>query len=79
MPRIHVLSNSRVYVHARNEHPPPHFHVIGPGWEVVIYIHTLKIRKGSAPSSDLEEALSWAAINQEYLLAKWREFNERDS
>jgi len=78
MPRVHVLSNCRIYVHARREHPPPHFHVIGPGWEVSIDIRTFEIRKGSAPRADLDAAMVWARDNQEYLLDKWEEYNERD-
>jgi hypothetical protein len=79
MPRIHQLSNSNVYVHARNEHPPPHFHAIGPDWEVVIYIRTREVGRGWAPRVDLTEILTWAATNEAYLLQKWDEYNERDS
>ena len=78
MPRVHTLNNARVFVHARKEHPPPHFHVIGPGWEVVVSIRTLEITRGWAPRVDLEEALRWAESNQEYLLEKWAEYNERN-
>jgi hypothetical protein len=69
MPRVHRLSNSTIYVHARREHPPPHFHQNGPGWEVVI---------GWAPRADLLEALQWAAAHKDFLLGKWDEYNERD-
>jgi hypothetical protein len=79
MPRVHRLSNSSVYVHARNEHPPPHFHAIGPDWEVVIHIESRTIRKGWAPRADLSEVLIWAEANETYLLQKWDEFNERDN
>lgn len=79
MPRVHIFSNSRAYVHARNEHPPPHFHVNGPGWEVVIYIRSLAIKEGWAPRVDLVEILEWAAVNRIYLLRKWDEYNERDN
>jgi len=79
MPRVHKLSNCRVYVHARREHPPPHFHAIGPDWEIVIEIRTLEIRKGDAPPADKTEILEWARHSQEYLLDKWDEYNERDN
>jgi hypothetical protein len=78
MPRVHRLSNSTIYVHARREHPPPHFHQNGPGWELVVYIRTLEIREGSAPRADLAECLQWAAANRDFLLQKWEEYNERD-
>jgi hypothetical protein len=79
MPRVHSLSNCNIYVHARSEHPPPHFHANGPGWTVVIYIRTLEVRKGWAPRADLEEIIEWAANNQAYLLARWDEYNEPDN
>lgn len=78
MPRVHKLRNSGIYVHARREHPPPHFHQIGRGWEVSIYIHTLEVRRGWAPRSDLVEAIEWASANRSLLLQKWNEYNERD-
>jgi hypothetical protein len=78
MPCVHRLSNSKVYVHARGEHPPPHFHLVGPGWDANIYIRTLEVFKGWAPRTDLAEAKEWAGNNQAYLLQKWSEYNERD-
>jgi uncharacterized protein DUF4160 len=78
MPLVHTLSNSRVYVHARGEHPPPHFHLVGRGWNASIDINTLIVVKGSAPRADLAEAIEWADANREHLLAKWSEYNERD-
>jgi uncharacterized protein DUF4160 len=78
MPRVRQLSNSNLYVHARREHPPPHFHVMGRGWEVVISIRSLEIRRGWAPRADLDEILTWAAANETFLLRKWNEYNERE-
>lgn len=78
MPVVHQLTNSKIYVHARGEHPPPHFHQLGPGWEVSIDIHSLGIRRGSGPRADLAEAIKWASENRDYLLGKWSEYNERD-
>ena len=78
MPLVHRLSNSKVYVHARREHPPPHFHLLGPGWSAVVYIRTLDVRRGAAPKQDLAEAIAWASANEDFLLQKWSEYNERD-
>lgn len=78
MPRVHKLSNSVIYVHARHEHPPPHYHQNGPDWEVAVYIQSLQIRDGWAPRADLIEGLQWAAANKHFLLQKWDEYNERD-
>jgi hypothetical protein len=78
MARVHQSSNWTVYVHARREHPPPHFHVYGPGWSVVIYVRTLEVRRGSAPPATLKDILEWARTQQDYLLRRWDELNERD-
>ncbi len=79
MPLVHTLSNSRIYVHARREHPPPHFHLVGPGWDASVDIRTLAVVKGSAPPADLAEAKTWATANRVHLLAKWSEYNDRDN
>lgn len=57
MPCVRQLSGSKIYVYARGEHPPPHFHLVGTGWEAVIDIRTLTVTRGSAPNSDLAEAI----------------------
>jgi hypothetical protein len=78
MPCLCELSNAKVYIYARGEHPPPHFHLIGPDWEAIIDIRTLKVMRGSAPGSDLREAINWAMTNKRLLLKRWSELNERD-
>jgi hypothetical protein len=72
------LSNSKIYVYSRGEKPPPHFHLIGKGWEAVVDIRTLRVTRGEAPGRDLREAIEWAQANVRFLLDKWRELNERD-
>jgi hypothetical protein len=79
MPCVHAFSQKiKVYVHARQEHPPPHFHLVGPGWDAAIDIRTLEVTRGAVPRSDLATAKKWAAGNQAYLLQKWKEYNERE-
>ena len=78
MPCIHRLGNAKIYVYARGEHPPPHFHLLGTGWEAVIDIKTLTVTRGSAPSTELAEAIQWATDNKQMLQDKWSELNERD-
>jgi hypothetical protein len=78
MARVHQIRNIKVYVNARGEHPPPHVHVLGPGWTVAIYIRTRETRKGRGPLSDLREIKTWIEANEEFLLQKWDELNERD-
>jgi hypothetical protein len=77
MPTIHVLSNSKVCMYA-DDHDPPHFHVLGPGWSGVIDLDTLTICRGGIPKADYLEAVQWAKENSLFLLSEWRRLNERD-
>jgi hypothetical protein len=79
MPCVHTFGlKIKVYVHARQEHPPPHFHLVGPGWDAAVDIRTLEVKRGMVPRSELAAVRKWAAENRAYLLAKWEEYNERD-
>jgi hypothetical protein len=78
MPFIRQLSNCRIYIHVRGEHPPPHIHAWNPAWEVVFNIRTFDVRRGSAPMADHREIRDWVKENTEFLLRRWEEINERD-
>lgn len=55
-----------IYVHALpREHPPPHFHIVGPEFDVAVEIWTLRIMEGRCRPNDIAEALDWAALNIE--------------
>jgi hypothetical protein len=79
MPEIARLTNCKIYVYARGEHPPPRFHVRGPNSRCSIDLATLEIIKGHCDRKDLKEARDWAAIpeNSAVLIAEWRRLNER--
>ncbi len=77
MPEIHRYSNWSICVYA-DDHNPPHFHVVGPDWEVKISLRTFDLLEGRAPRTAIKDACDWARENQDELLAAWREYNERD-
>jgi hypothetical protein len=77
MPTIHRLSNSKLCIFA-DDHDPPHFHVLGPGWSGIIDLDTLTLRRGAVPKRDFLEAVRWAAENRQFLRSEWKRFNERD-
>jgi Domain of unknown function (DUF4160) len=76
MPAIHRLNNSKVCIFA-DDHKPPHFHVLGPGWSGVIDLETLTLSRGTIPKVDFLEAVQWARENSQFLLSEWRRLNER--
>ncbi len=80
MPLVHRF-NQRVsiYIYPDDENPP-HFHLLGPGWEARINIKTLEtLIRGDTPARELAMARNWAKENQEKLLSKWNEYNEREN
>lgn len=76
MPRIHSLSNCRLYIYA-DDHAPPHFHVVGADSNALVLIERLEVMAGVISRTDFAEAHEWARGNREYLLQKWSEYNER--
>lgn len=76
MPRIHEVGGAVIRIYA-DDHNPPHFHVLGPGFSYVVDINRLIIVRGEAPKAHVSKVIEWAAGNQALLLAKWEEFNER--
>jgi hypothetical protein len=58
MPEVVRLSNCKICVYS-GDHAPPHFHVRGPGWNVVISMGSLVVLKGKGPRADIAEAIAW--------------------
>lgn len=64
-----------------DDHNPPHFHLIGPGWRASYVVKGRKRLKGKVPANAAKaakQALSWAAMHEMELLARWAELNERE-
>jgi len=60
-----------------DDHRPPHFHIVGPDFQVVVRIADLEVIAGTARRGQIAEALSWAGSHREMLALKWVELVER--
>lgn len=60
-----------------DDHRPPHFHIAGPSFEVIVQISDLTVVAGIARSKQIEPAMAWARKNKALLQEKWIALNER--
>ena len=60
-----------------DDHRPPHFHSVGPDFQVLVRISDLTVIAGEARPNQIAEALDWAKGRQSQLALKWAELNER--
>jgi hypothetical protein len=58
-----------------DDHLPPHFHIEGRGFRVVVEIETLTVRAGEVRRA--QEAMAWARGNREALRAEWVRLNQK--
>ena len=77
MPEIHRLTG-RVKICMYPDHAPPHFHIRGPGWSVVVELSSLTVTRGQGPKKDVARAIRWARDNTQLLVREWERLNERD-
>ena len=76
MPEIIRFSRSSLRIYA-DDHRPPHFHVVGPDFAVLVDMSGFNILSGEAKAKDMAEALTWARANKATMECLWRELNER--
>jgi hypothetical protein len=59
------------------DHPPPHVHVVGPGWVVVVDLDPIEVRAAKGCSNhqagDVKREI---AAHREALLESWRRLHE---
>ena len=60
-----------------DDHRPPHFHVVGPDFQVLVRLSDLAVIAGEARPAQIAAAMTWAAERREALAMKWAELNER--
>ena len=77
IPEIIRFARSVLRMYA-DDHRPPHFHIVGPDFAVMVDINTFEIISGDARSNDIAEALAWARENQVTLERLWQELSERE-
>ena len=60
-----------------DDHAPPHFHIVGPDFEVLVRISDMAVIAGAARAPQIAESMLWADANRAALALKWAELNER--
>lgn len=76
MPTLARFGSVTVRMYA-DDHHPPHFHVVGPEFQVLVRIADMAIIAGSARPAQIAEGMGWATANKTFLAEKWAELNER--
>lgn len=75
MPTVHRFANCKIAIYA-DDHNPPHFHIEGRGFRVIVEIETMTVRAGDTRKAG--EAMEWAALNLDALRAEWARLNRKD-
>lgn len=76
MPTIYAIGGLKIQVFA-DDHFPPHFHIVGPDFEVLVAMSDLSILKGGRYHRELRDAMDWARQNSNVLQKEWARLNER--
>ena len=76
MPTLHHFGSVSIRMYA-DDHHPPHFHIVGIDFQVLLRISDLAAIVGDAREAQIAEALEWAENHQDMLALKWVELNER--
>ena len=77
MPTLQRFGRVSIRMYA-DDHRPPHFHIVGPDFQVVVAIADLRIIAGTARRRQFAEAMAWAEAHRDMLARKWAELTERD-
>jgi hypothetical protein len=77
MPTLQRFGPVSIRMYA-DDHRPPHFHIVGPDFQVVVRIADLTVIAGTARRRQIAKPLAWAAQHREMLALKWVELVERE-
>jgi len=77
MPTLQRFGAASIRMYA-DDHHPPHFHIVGADFQVLVRIADLVIIAGAARKAQIAEAMAWAETHREWLALKWVELNERE-
>jgi hypothetical protein len=74
VPTLRRFANCKIAIYA-DDHMPPHFHIEGRGFRVLVEIETMKVRAGDTRKA--LEAMEWAKENLALLRSEWMRLNRR--
>ncbi len=74
MPTLSRFANFEIDMYFE-DHNPPHVHVVGREFEMLVAIRNGAVLAGSAPASAKRAAMAWIANNREMLIRKWDELH----
>ena len=77
MPTLIRFGTVSVRMYA-DDHRPPHFHIVGPDFQVLVRISDMAVIAGEARRVQIAEAPGWARMHRSALALMWDELNERD-
>lgn len=75
MPTIIKVGGLKVQVFA-DDHFPPHFHIVGPDFEVLVAMSSFSILRGGSYHREVQEAMDWAKLNSDVLWKEWARLND---
>ncbi len=76
MPTLKRFGSVSIRMYA-DDHRPPHFHIVGINFQVLVRISDFGIFAGEARPAIIAEAIAWAKDHRPELALKWAELNER--
>ena len=76
MPTLRRFGAASLRMYA-DDHNPPHFHLVGDDFQVLVQISDLAVIAGNARPAQIADALAWAREHREALALHWVELNER--
>ena len=77
MPTLQRFGTVSIRIYA-DDHRPPHFHIVGPDFQVVVRIADLIVIAGTARRRQIAGPMAWATQRRELLALKWVELTERE-
>ena len=77
MPTLQRFGRVSVRTYA-DDHRPPHFHIVGADFQVVIRIADLTVIAGTARRGQIAEPMAWVGQPREMVALKWVELTERE-
>lgn len=74
MGKLMTFGKVAIVIRSR-DHNPPHFHVVGPGYDAQVGIDPVVVMAGAVPKPVFLQVEAWAIDNRAALVAEWNRVN----